>query len=150
MNTKDFNLEKMITELQAQLGDKLSISNDVFLSWLNISPEKLLDLMKRLKADYGFNYLANLTSVDYGEDFEIVYHLYTIPDNYKVGVKTRVPRTQAQLDSVMSIWRTADWQEREVYDLMGITFKGHPNLLRVLLPDDFVGHPLRKDFKVEG
>ena len=150
MNTKNFNLEKMITELQEQLGDKLSISNDNFLSWLNISPEKLLDLMKRLKADYGFNYLANLTSVDYGEDFEIVYHLYTIPENNKVGVKTRLPRNQAQVDSMMSIWPTADWQEREVYDLMGIRFKGHPNLLRVLLPDDFVGHPLRKDFKMEG
>lgn len=149
MSTKGFNQEKMIADLEAQLGDKLSISADDFYSWLRISPDKLLELMQLLKTNYGFNYLANLTSVDYGDDFEIIYHLHAIPDNHKVGVKTRVSRTQAQLDSVMSIWPTADWQEREVYDLMGISFKNHPNLVRVLLPDDFVGHPLRKDFKRE-
>jgi len=150
MNAKSLNQEKMLAALQEQLGDKLSVSADDFFSWLTISPEKLLDLMQRLKTDYGFNYLANLTSVDYGEDFQIVYHLYSIPDNRKVGVKTRLHRNQAQVASVMSIWPTADWQEREVYDLMGISFTGHSNLVRVLLPDDFVGHPLRKDFKREG
>ncbi len=150
MNAKDFNPEKMLADLQEQLGEKLSVSADAFFNWLTVTPENLLDLMERLYKDYGFNYLANLTAVDYGETFEMVYHLYSIPENNKVGVKTRLPRNQALLDSVMSVWPTADWQEREVYDLMGIRFKGHPNLLRVLLPDDFVGHPLRKDFKMEG
>ncbi len=144
------NLDQMSIDLQTLLGEKLQVSSDPFFTWLNISPDSLLDLMKKLKNDYSFNYLANLTSVDYGETFEMVYHIYSIPGNHKVGVKTRVPRNQAQVDSVMSVWPTADWQEREVYDLMGISFKGHPNLVRVLLPDDFVGHPLRKDFKREG
>lgn len=142
-------MDKMLNELQSLMGDKLQVSTDPFFSWLNISPDKLLDLMERLKKDYGFNYLANLTSVDYDENFELVYHLYAIPENHKIGVKARVPRHQPQVDSVISIWPTADWQEREAYDLMGISFKGHPNLVRVLLPDDFVGHPLRKDFKME-
>lgn len=84
------------------------------------------------------------------EEFELVYHLYSIPENYKICIKTRTPRNSAQVDSLFSIWPTADWQEREVYDLMGITFKGHPNLVRVLLPEDFTGHPLRKDFVKKG
>lgn len=150
MNAKALHLEKMLKELEEQLGEKLSISVDDYFTWLLIRPESLLDLMLSLKTNYGFNYLANLTSVDYGEEFELVYHLYSIPDNNKVGVKTRVPRNQAQAESVMSIWPTADWQEREVFDLMGINFSNHANLVRVLLPDDFVGYPLRKDFKREG
>lgn len=145
----DYNVDKMLGELQSLMGDELQISADSFFKWLHISPDKLLDLMDKLKKDYGFNYLANLTSVDYGDYFEIVYHLYSIPANHKIGVKTRVPRDQAQVDSLIFVWATADWQEREVYDLMGIDFKGHPNLVRVLLPDDFTGHPLRKDFKME-
>jgi len=143
------NIEKMLTELQELMGDKLQISRDDSFSWLNINSEALLDLMGRLKNDYGFNYLANLTSVDYGEAFEMVYHLYSIPDNAKVGVKTRIPGNAAEVDSLVSVWSTADWQEREVFDLMGIRFKGHPNMIRILLPDEFEGHPLRKDFKVE-
>ncbi len=150
MNIIDFKLDKMLAELQEQMGERINVTADPFFNWLNISPEDLLDLMARLKRDYGFNYLSNLTAVDFGETFEMVYHLYVITDNHKVGVKTREPRDLAQLDSVMSIWPPADWQEREVYDLMGIHFKGHPNLVRILLPDDFVGHPLRKDFKMEG
>ncbi|NLV21009.1 MAG: NADH-quinone oxidoreductase subunit C, partial [Syntrophomonadaceae bacterium] len=70
--------------------------------------------------------------------------------NRKIAVKTRVRRSLAELPSIMQIYPTADWQEREVYDLMGIKFKGHTNLVRVLLPDDFAGHPLRKDFKIVG
>ena len=145
----DYNLDKMLAELQNLMGDKLELSEDAFFNWIHISPDQLLVLMDKLKNEYGFNYLANLTSVDYGEYFEIVYHLYSIPANNKTGVKTRVSRNQAQVDSVCLIWPTADWQEREVYDLMGIDFKGHPNLVRVLLPDDFTGHPLRKDFEME-
>lgn len=149
MNGNGFNLDKMCADLQAQLGGKFRFTADEFFRWLVISPDKLLELMLPLKANYGFNYLANVTSVDYGEEFEIIYHLYSIPDNRKVGVKSRVPRTQAEIPSVMSIWPAADWQEREVFDLMGIRFSGHANLVRVLLPDDFEGHPLRKDFKRE-
>ncbi|MDD3894991.1 MAG: NADH-quinone oxidoreductase subunit C, partial [Syntrophomonadaceae bacterium] len=96
------------------------------------------------------NQLSNLTSVDYGEEFEMVYHLYSIPENIKICVKTRIPRNMPEADSLITIWPAADWQEREVYDLMGIRFNGHPNLIRVLLPDDFDGHPLRKDFVRKG
>jgi NADH-quinone oxidoreductase subunit C len=147
---QEFSLERMVQELEGLLEGKVRSSSDQFFTVLYIDPAALTILMGKLRNEYGFNHLANLTSVDYGEKFEIVYHLYSIPDNNKVLVKTRVPRASAELDSLISLWPTADWQEREVYDLMGIKFKGHPNLVRVLLPEDFEGHPLRKDYLMGG
>ncbi len=147
---QEFNMEKMVQELGGLLGDGLKISSDQFFTILGIDSLQLLNLMKTLRDEYGFNHLANLTSVDYGQEFEILYHLYSIPENNQVLVKTRVPRNAAEVDSLIHIWSTADWQEREVYDLMGIKFKGHPNLIRVLLPEGFDGHPLRKDYVMGG
>lgn len=144
------DLDKMVQELQSSLGDKLTISEDKFFTRLMIDKSQLKTLMTELRDHYGFNHLANLTSVDFNEEFEVVYHLYSIPENNKVCVKTRVARSSAEVDSLVDIWPTADWQEREVFDLMGIKFKGHPNLIRVLLPDDFEGHPLRKDYVIGG
>lgn len=144
------DLEKMQAELQQKMGTRLEITADRFFTFLNIHPADLLILMKELRDNYKFNYLANITSVDYGEKFAVVYHLYSLPENHKIAVKTYIDRSLAEIDSVFSVWPTADWQEREVYDLMGIKFKGHPNLIRVLLPDDFEGHPLRKDFDMKG
>lgn len=144
------NINKAFDNLQEKWGDRLEISSDPYFKYIKVSPDNLLTLMHALQEQIGLNYLSNLNAVDYGEEFEVIYHLYAIPDNgQKLAVKTRIPRNRAELPSVFSIYPTADWQEREVYDLMGIRFSGHPNLIRVLLPDDFVGHPLRKDFKKE-
>ena len=149
MNTTE--RDKIFDHLRTSMGERLEISSDAFFTYLRISSAEILSLMQTLREQYGMNYLANLTAVDYVEEFEVVYHLYAIPDNgLKLVVKTRVSREKAELPSVYSIYPTVDWQEREVFDLMGIRFSGHPNLIRVLLPDDFVGHPLRKDFKKEG
>jgi NADH-quinone oxidoreductase subunit C len=142
--------EKITEELKNQFQDKITLQEDKFFLKFLVEKDELLSIMGVLKETYGFNHLANVTSVDYGEEFELVYHLYSIPENHKICIKTRTPRNSAQVDSLFGIWPTADWQEREVYDLMGITFKGHPNLVRVLLPDDFTGHPLRKDFVKKG
>jgi len=143
--------DKAFNNVRAILEDKYEIANDPFFTYITANSDSLLSLMQTLKEQLGINYLSNLTAVDYGEEFEMVYHLYAIPDNgQKLAVKTKIPRNRAELPSVTSIYPTADWQEREVYDLMGILFSGHPNMIRVLLPDDFVGHPLRKDFKKEG
>jgi NADH-quinone oxidoreductase subunit C len=146
----EYNLEIMLRVLQEQMGEKLVLSHDRFFTFLQIEPGDVLALSKTLRAEYGFNYLANLTSVDYDDSFEMVYHLYSIPENHKIAMKARLPRNNPEIDSVFSVWPTADWQEREVYDLMGITFKNHPNLIRILMPDDYTEHPLRKDFKMEG
>lgn len=80
------------------------------------------------------------------EDLEVVYHLYGMRHRHSVVIKTRVPKTDPQLPTVSELWRTADWHEREAYDLYGIRFVGHPDLRRILLPDDWEGYPLRKDY----
>jgi len=147
---QDKFLDNVVRNLQKLLGDKLQLNQDEHFTYLLVKPGDLLLLMKELKENQGFNHLENLCAVDYGDEFEVVYHVSTIPKVHQIVVKTRVARSSPQIPSVIDVWPTADWQEREAYDLMGITFSGHPNLVRILLPDDFVGHPLRKDFTMKG
>jgi NADH-quinone oxidoreductase subunit C len=100
-----------------------------------------------------FDLLSDATCVDrYPVEprFELQYHLTSIPRKQKIRLRTRVPRDQPFLDSVVPVWLGAGWLEREIFDLMGVTFNGHPDLRRILLPDDWKGHPLRKDYPVEG
>jgi NADH-quinone oxidoreductase subunit C len=94
-----------------------------------------------------FDYLTNLTAVDYMDYFEVVYHLISLKHNHSLILKTRChDRDKPVVPSVVNLWRSADFQEREVYDLMGIVFDGHPNLKRLLLWEGFEGHPLRRDY----
>jgi NADH-quinone oxidoreductase subunit C len=94
-----------------------------------------------------FDYLTNLTAVDYVDYFEVVYHLISLKNNHSLVLKTRChDRDKPVVPSVVNLWRSADFQEREAYDLMGIIFDGHPNLKRLLLWEGFVGHPLRRDY----
>ena len=97
-----------------------------------------------------FDSLMCLSGVDLSandEAFAIVYHLYAMQHRHSVVLKTTVPKTDPHLSSVSHIWKTADWHERETYDLYGIRFDGHTDLRRILLPDDWEGYPLRKDYK---
>ena len=97
--------------------------------------------------EYEFDYLVNLTSVDYIDYFEVIYNLVSIKHNHSIVLKTRVyNRDNPSVPSVVSLWRTADYQEREIFDLKGITFTGHPDLKRLFLWDGFPGHPLRRDY----
>lgn len=103
--------------------------------------------------DLQYDFLSDLTGVDRlglgeGPRFEVVYHLYSIPHRWRVRLKVRVAEGEA-VPSVTSVWETANWHEREVYDMLGIPFEGHPDLRRIILPEDFEGHPLRKDFPVQ-
>ena len=94
-----------------------------------------------------FDYLADLTTVDYTDYFEVVYRLVSLTHNHSLVLKTRCyDRDKPAVPSVTSLWRSADFMEREAYDLMGIAFDGHPNLKRLLLWEGFVGHPLRRDY----
>ena len=97
-----------------------------------------------------FDMLSCITAVDNGPDIgtiDLVYTLYSIPFNHSLALKVVVTRDSPVIDSVSPIWRTANWHEREAYDLLGVTFNGHPDLRRILLPADWEGHPLRKDYK---
>ena len=116
---------------------------------LLVKSESLLEIAAFLKTAPGleFDYLDFITSVDYLDYFEVVYQLTSIKHNHSLVVKTRCyERENPTLPSVVGLWRTADFQEREIYDLLGISFAGHPNLKRIALWDGFEGHPLRKDF----
>ncbi|EGL13587.1 MULTISPECIES: NADH-quinone oxidoreductase subunit C [unclassified Paenibacillus] len=92
-------------------------------------------------------YLRSVSGVDLGSQLEVVYHLLSIPLRKEYGVRVRTEREAPSVPSVASVWPTADWNEREIYDLLGIDFPGHPNLTRIMMPDEWVGHPLRKDYE---
>ena len=108
----------------------------------------ILDLCKELKnnSEYSFDYLMCLSGVDYKDHFEVVYHLYSMRLKHKLVVKVSVDRNNPEIESVVSVWETANWHEREAYDMFGIIFKNHPDLRRILLPSDWEGYPLRKDY----
>ncbi|MEM9895669.1 MAG: NADH-quinone oxidoreductase subunit C [Bacteroidota bacterium] len=96
-----------------------------------------------------FDSLSCLTGLDEGVEsglMEVIYNLYSIPYDHHLMLKASIDRSNARIDSVSSIWRTADWHERETFDLLGIHFNGHPDLRRILLPADWEGYPLRKDY----
>jgi NADH-quinone oxidoreductase subunit C len=119
-------------------------------------PERIVEVLRTLRdqPDLRCDFLQNLTAVDWparalGADpgsFEVVYHLHSYVHRHEVVVKTSVPRKLPRLPSVSGLWKNADWLEREQYDLLGVIFEGHPDLRRLLLPDDWVGHPMRKDY----
>lgn len=97
-----------------------------------------------------FDSLSCLTGLDNGEEqgtIEVIYSLYSIPHDLHLTLKVVLDRKDPQIDSVTDIWKAADWHEREAYDLLGIQFNNHPDLRRILLPNDWVGHPLRKDYQ---
>ena len=100
-----------------------------------------------------FNFLSDLTAADYypiEPRFEIVYHLLSIPRKQRVRLKVKLAGGDAKIESVTSVWPAANYYEREIFDLFGVHFDGHPYLRRLLMPDDWQGHPLRKDYPVEG
>ncbi len=116
---------------------------------LILDESQLLDIVRFLKdtPELDFDYLSSLTAVDYKEYFELVYHLASLKHNHTLVLKTRCHnRNKPEVASVTSIWRGADLQEREIYDLFGIRFSGHPNLKRLFLWEGFKGYPLRKDY----
>jgi len=120
-----------------------------------IPPERVLEILGWLKDDpaHAYDYLADLTAVDYGHGvfIQVVYQLWSMQHKRQLRVKAEVPMDNLELESVFFIWRAADWMEREVFDMFGVVFRGHPDLRRILMPYNYAeGHPLRKDFPLRG
>ncbi len=117
---------------------------------VRVPAAKLIEVCKFLKTspEMAFDLPIQMTGVDYIKDnlFELVYNLYSTKKKHGLVLKVQISRADASVDSVTPIWSGMDWQEREVFDLMGITFKGHPNLKRIMMWDGFPGYPLRKDY----
>jgi NADH-quinone oxidoreductase subunit C len=138
--------------------------------WIEVSPSSVQAVCKHLRDEpsLAFDYLNSVTAVDYlhtdpkkaakvewEPHVEVVYHLFSMQHKHSLVLKAKLPRWKddqpgvpPQIDTVSTIWKTADWHEREVYDLMGVEFIGHPNLRRILCPEDWVGHPLRRDYQM--
>jgi NADH-quinone oxidoreductase subunit C len=144
--TTALNGEQVAKEITKSLPDAVVAADK---STVFVTSKSLYQAAEFLKntPTLDFDYLANLTAVDYMDYFEVVYHLISLKHNHSLVLKTRCrDRDKPVVPSVVSLWRSADFQEREVYDLMGIVFDGHPNLKRLLLWEGFVGHPLRRDY----
>jgi len=116
--------------------------------------ESIHEVCQTLKTKYDFNLLADLCGADRGAEedprFEINYHLFSTVHHNRLRLKVLLSEDEPNVETVATIWKTADWHERETYDLFGVIFDGHPDLRRILLPSDFDGHALRKDYPLRG
>ena len=121
---------------------------------VTVAKDAIIDVLSFLKLSLQYNLLTDLPAVDYlgkkEERFMMVYLLYSIPNKDRLRIKTAVTESECKIPTATTIWKTANWLEREVFDLFGITFEGHPDLRRILMTDDWVGHPLRKDYPLQG
>ncbi len=156
--------------LSGEFGDAISgLQAEAMDPWLNVTPDRLVDVALFVRDDerFGMKHLNDLTAVDYLEPdpkkaakfteeprLEVVYHLSNLEARTRLKLKVRLPRWQndqpgalPSLPSVSCVWGIANWHEREAYDMFGIVFEGHPNLVRILCPEDWVGHSLRKDYE---
>ncbi len=143
------NSEQIEQAIRNRFPDAVESSTEIGgVATLTVGAASIIDICSFLRDDQAlrFDYLMSLTAVDWTDRFEVVYHLYSIPMKHYVTLKVKTDRGNPSVPSVTSLWKAADWQEREVYDMFGITFEGHPNLVRILLEDDWEGFPLRKDY----
>ncbi len=119
-----------------------------------VKKEDIFAICKLLRDDEAllYNFMMDLTAVDYfGKEprFEVVYHFYSLQYNRRVRIKAKVSESECAIDSIVPLWASANWFEREVFDMYGISFNGHPEMRRILLYEGFEGHPLRKDYPLK-
>lgn len=164
------NAAEIQQKLVAKFGDRITGANlEAMDPWIEVAAPAIADVANFLKTDEAllFNSLTDLCGVDYLEPdakkaakagfephVEVVYHLYSFPHKHSLVVKVRVPRWKndrpgelPDVPTVSGVWSIADWHEREAFDLVGVNFTGHPNLRRILCAEDWIGHPLRKDYE---
>lgn len=146
-------LDRAVQILQSEVAEdaveESSINeNNNHLPTLTVKNEHWLKCAETLlrHPEFGCNYLRNVTGADHETHMEVVYHMINLTTKHEYCVKVKTDRDQPSVDSVTGLWQTANWNEREIYDLLGIAFPGHPDLRRIMMPDDWVGHPLRKDY----
>lgn len=142
-------------QLKARFGDLISEPLEFRgeVSTKISDAERIVEVCTFAKKELGFDYLVDVSSVDnYGEDprWTIVYHLYGIAHKQYLRFSAGVSEEKSELPTITGVWRTADWHEREIYDMMGVRFRGHPDLRRIIMWEGYPYHPLRKDFPVTG
>jgi NADH-quinone oxidoreductase subunit C len=140
----------MVEKYRRQYGSGLDAQTYLGQNYLAVDRSLIPDILRLLRDEEQFDYCVDITAVHYPKrekQFDVVWILYSFPRNERVRVKTQIA-DGASIPSSVAIWPTANWLEREVYDMFGITFDGHPDLKRILLPDGWKGHPLRKDYGI--
>jgi NADH-quinone oxidoreductase subunit C len=143
-------VEKIKERFAAEVLDVVEFRGETTVT---VKKEQIVDICKFMRDGLGYNLLCDLCAVDYmgqAPRFMVVYNMYNITTKQRFRLKAAVEEQDAAIDTVSTVWSTANWLEREVWDLMGIDFKDHPDLRRILMPADWEGHPLRKDYPVQG
>lgn len=153
----DASSHPSVAALRAQFGDAILhhviVAGDEHVVY--VPPERVREILGWLRdtADQDYRFLSDVTAVDYGggRPLEVVYQLWSLSRKRLLRVKATLPLSALEIDSAVPLWATANWLEREVYDLFGIHFRGHPDLRRIMMPENYAeGHPLRKDFPLRG
>jgi NADH-quinone oxidoreductase subunit C len=156
MASKSLTPEQIFSQLKEKFGDEVvfdfhEASEKSRDAWLQVQPYEIEAVCEHLRTDPGlrFDYLECLTGVDYPDlnQIHVVYHVYSYTLKHRIVLKCFLDRADPAMPTLVNVWSTANWQERECFDLLGVLFEGHPDLRRLLLPDDWEGHPLRKDYE---
>ena len=141
---------KLRGKFEASIIDVKEFRGEVTVT---VKKEDIVEICRFLKTELSYNLLTDVTAVDFlGREprFMMVYNLYSIPNKDRLRIKAPVAEADCAIDTVSCVWQTANWLEREAFDLFGIIFKNHPDLRRILMTEDWVGHPLRKDYPLQG
>ncbi len=151
------------TKVLHEFVEKLKAENPVWVEdfkdargevTVTVPRDSIVDVCWVLKTKHGFNMLADLCGADRGPEddprFEVNYHLFSTTHHRRLRLKVLLSEDDPKVQTVVSVWKTANWHERETFDLLGVIFEGHPDLRRILLPSDFDGHALRKDYPLRG
>lgn len=141
--------KELVQQIEKELQIKIRTKRYADELSLIVDEEHLFSLLKYLKEKEGFNYLVDIVTIDHyqeGERFEILYNIVNLEKNIRIRVKAMLKGEFPEVESVTSLWPSANWYEREAYDMMGIRFRNHPDLRRMYLPEDFEYYPLRKEF----
>jgi NADH-quinone oxidoreductase subunit C len=142
------NMKDTIQSIKDRFGlESIEFRGDI--SWM-VPPEKIVEICQVLRDDFGFDMLAAENAVDYWPElaprFHVIYQLYSLSHNQYIGLRVPLNGNEPSLSSIVGVYPNANWHEREIWDMFGIRFQGHPDLRRILMPYDWEGHPLRKDY----
>ncbi len=142
--------QDIFSKLKNKFGDKIIdlVEGEKVDSFANVSAEAIKEICMFLRDENGldFDYLVDLAGMDYKDSLGVVYHLYSLKHNHYFVLKVNVDKGQPEVPTIERVWKSANWHEREAYDMFGIIFSEHPDLQRILCPEDWEGFPLRKDY----
>lgn len=147
--TQMSNSDEITSAVVERFADAIREQGEILgVPTLYVDAGSIVDLCAYAKSDerLDLDYLMSLTAVDWPDRFDVVYHLYSIRHKHYLTIKVKLDKAEPTIASVTPVWKAANWQEREAYDMFGIEFEGHPDLTRILLEPDWEGFPLRKDY----